>query len=158
MAEEQQPDLTVLTVDLLSAFVSNNNVRSEDLPGLIQSTHSALTSLNAAPSSTGDERPEFAPAVSVRKSLASRDHILSMIDGKPYRSLKRHLSAHGLTPDEYRQRYNLPASYPMVAPAYSEQRREVAKRLGLGRKGRGPGSGSKGAAAGGRRTSAKSGA
>ena len=136
MAEEQQSDLTVLTVDLLSAFVSNNNVRSEDLPGLIQSTHSALAGLNVAPASA-EERSEFTPAVGVRKSLSSRDHIISMIDGKPYRSLKRHLSAHGLTPDEYRQRYNLPASYPMVAPGYSEQRREVAKRLGLGRKGRG---------------------
>jgi predicted transcriptional regulator len=72
--------------------------------------------------------------VSVRKSLGSKDHILSMIDGKPYKSLKRHLSRHGLTPDDYRSRYNLPSSYPMVAPAYSEQRREVAKRLGLGRK------------------------
>lgn len=74
------------------------------------------------------------PAVSVKASLGSRDHILSLIDGKPYKSLKRHLSTRGLSPAEYRARYNLPATYPMVAPSYSEQRRTVAKQLGLGRK------------------------
>lgn len=78
--------------------------------------------------------PERVPAVSVRKSLASRDHIISMIDGKPYKTLTRHLSTHGLTQDGYRARYNLSKSYPMTAPAYSEQRREMAKKLGLGRK------------------------
>lgn len=82
----------------------------------------------------GAAQSEFTPAVSVRKSLASPDHILSMIDGKPYKSLKRHLSGHGLTPAEYRARYGLKSDYPMVAPGYSAQRREVAKRLGLGRK------------------------
>ena len=136
MAEDNSTDLTTLTVDLLSAFVSNNNVRSDDLPALIASTHAALAGLGAdsAPAAESAGDPEHVPAVSVRKSLASRDHILSMIDGKPYRSLKRHLSSHGLTPADYRERYKLPASYPMVAPAYSEARREVAKRLGLGRK------------------------
>jgi predicted transcriptional regulator len=132
---ETKPNLTELTVDLLGAFVSNNNVRAEDLPKLIAETHAALAAIDApAPAPDEEAAPEFQPAVSVRKSLGSRDHIISMIDGKPYRSLKRHLSANGLTPDEYRQRYRLPASYPMVAPGYSEQRREVAKRLGLGRK------------------------
>ena len=77
---------------------------------------------------------EFAPAVSVRKSLASPDHIISMIDGKPYRTLRRHLTGHGLTPDAYRQRYNLKADYPMVAPTYSESRRAMAHKIGLGRK------------------------
>jgi predicted transcriptional regulator len=134
MAEANQTNLTELTVDLLSAFVSNNTVRSTDLPELIASTHSALKALADEIPPPAEDTPEFTPAVTVRKSLGSRDHILSMIDGKAYKSLKRHLSAHGLTPDEYRQRYRLPADYPMVAPAYSEQRREVAKRLGLGRK------------------------
>ena len=130
-------DLTTLTVDLLSAFVSHNNVRSEDLAGLIQSTHGALAALNNQPEAAApaaDEGEQFTPAVSVRKSLASPDHIISMIDGKPYRSLKRHLTAKGLTFDDYKARYNLPATYPSVAPGYSEARREVAKRLGLGRK------------------------
>ena len=70
----------------------------------------------------------------MKASLASRDHILSLIDGKPYKSLKRHLSTRGLSPDDYRARYNLPATYPMVAPGYSEERRKVAKQLCLGRK------------------------
>lgn len=80
--------------------------------------------------------PRQAPAVSVRKSLASKDHIISMIDGKPYRTLRRHLSTHGLTPEEYRERYNLRADYPMVAPSYSEARRAMAHKIGLGAKGR----------------------
>lgn len=136
MADEVQPSLTELTVDLLAAFVSNNTVGMKDLPELISSTHAALAALDAG----GDaepavaSEPEYPPAVSARKSLGKREHILSMIDGKPYKTLKRHLSRHGLTPADYRARYKLPADYPMVAPAYSEQRRETAKRLGLGRK------------------------
>jgi predicted transcriptional regulator len=131
MAEADQPDLTTLTVQLLSAYVSNNMVPSNDLAGLIQSTRSALA-VSAVPAA--EPVAEFPPAVSVRKSLGSREHILSLIDGKPYKSLKRHLSTHGLTPAEYRQRYQLPKDYPMVAPGYSQQRREVAERMGLGRK------------------------
>jgi predicted transcriptional regulator len=129
-------DLTTLTVDLLAAFVSHNNVRQEDLAGLIASTHKALADLSAEAEPTQEEEPaqEFTPAVTLRKSIASPDHILSMIDGKPYRSLKRHLAAKGLTFEEYKARYNLPSNYPSVAPGYSEERREVAKRLGLGRK------------------------
>jgi predicted transcriptional regulator len=72
--------------------------------------------------------------VSVRKSLASPDHIISMIDGKPYKTLRRHLAGHGLTPEQYRERYKLKADYPMVAAAYSESRRAMAKKIGLGRK------------------------
>lgn len=136
MAEDQKINLTELTVDLLSAFVSNNNVRSEDLPALIGSTHAALVALDA-PQTTAQDEPQdqWTPAVSARKSLGSREHIISMIDGKPYKTLRRHLSTHGLTPEDYRARYNLSANYPMVAPAYSEHRREMAKKIGLGRKG-----------------------
>ncbi|GAA0309225.1 hypothetical protein GCM10009087_19090 [Sphingomonas oligophenolica] len=131
MADAETPDLTTLTVQLLSAYVSNNLVPSAELAGLIQTTRTALSG-DAVP--VEPAVPEFAAAVTARKSLASRDHILSMIDGKPYKTLKRHLSTNGLTPAEYRDRYKLPKDYPMVAPGYSEQRREVAKRLGLGRK------------------------
>lgn len=137
MAEDTTSTLTELTVELLSAFVANNNVRSEDLPALITATHAALTGLNAATepaSATTTPEETFIGVVTVRKSLGSCDHIISMIDGKPYKTLKRHLSGYGLTPDEYRSRYGLPSSYAMVAPAYSEQRRETARCLGLGRK------------------------
>ena len=133
MAEPEQAGLTTLTVELLSAFVSNNTIESDDLAGLIQTTHAALAGIDA-PLPPEPAAPEYQPAVTIRKSLGSRDHILSLIDGKPYKTLKRHLSGHGLTPSEYRERYKLPADYPMVAPSYSDQRRDVAQRLGLGRK------------------------
>lgn len=131
MADSEQPDLTTLTVQLLSAYFANNSVPSNEIAALIDTTRTALagkTEPDVPPS------PDYVPAVTVRKSLGSRDQIISMIDGKAYKTLKRHLAGHGLTPAEYRSRYNLPADYPMVAPGYSEHRREVAKRLGLGRK------------------------
>lgn len=135
MSDDRQQQLTTLTVNLLSAFVSNNNVRSEDLPALISATHQALSGLTATEDVAVQPAPiDRAGAISVRKSLANPDVILSMIDGKAYKSLKRHLTARGFTPESYRERYNLPASYPLVAPGYSEERRAVAKRLGLGRK------------------------
>jgi predicted transcriptional regulator len=138
MAEEGQPDLAALTVQLLSAYVSNNTVPSSELAGLIESTRRALSgetaSIEAAAPVADPVAPVYAPAVSVDESLASPDSIISLIDGKPYKTLKRHLSTRGLTPVEYRSRYNLPADYPMVAPGYSEQRRAVAHKLGLGRK------------------------
>ncbi|PJG45836.1 transcriptional regulator [Sphingobium sp. LB126] len=133
MSEDNQPDITTLTVQLVSAFVSNNTVPSEGLADLIRTTRSALTEDPAAKAAV-PAAPTFTPAVSVRKSLSSPEHILSMIDGKPYKTLKRHLASHGLTPAEYRDRYGLPKSYPLVAPNYSEARRAVATKLGLGRK------------------------
>lgn len=134
MADAEQPDYTTLTVQLLSAYVSNNSVPIDQLPALIEQTRATLAKRDDVPSAPEAEEQDFTPAVSVRKSLASREHIVSMIDGKPYRTLKRHLSTHGLTPADYRARYGLATDYPMVAPAYSEARRETAKRLGLGRK------------------------
>ncbi|OHD03804.1 MAG: hypothetical protein A2095_05380 [Sphingomonadales bacterium GWF1_63_6] len=108
-------------------------VPSADLAGLIQSTRAALVAQTS--SVEAEPVPEYTPAVSVRKSLASREHLISLIDGRPYKTLKRHLASHGLTPAQYRERYGLASTYPMVAPAYSEQRREVAQRLGLGQRG-----------------------
>lgn len=100
--------------------------------------HATVTELaSGTPVQSGDEaEQQFTPAVSARKSLASRDHIISLIDGKPYKTLRRHLSTHGLTPEEYRQRYNLKSDYPMVAEAYSAARRDMAKKISLGQKGR----------------------
>jgi predicted transcriptional regulator len=98
------------------------------------------TAVDKLGGATADQAPaeqeavEYTSAVSARKSLASRDHIISMIDGKPYKTLRRHLSTNGLTPEEYRARYNLKADYPMVADAYSEARRATAMTIGLGRK------------------------
>lgn len=133
MADADQSNLTMLTVDLLSAYVANNSVQHSDLSELIKSTHAALKVIDS-PEEPAPAEPEHKPAVGVRKSLASRTHIISMIDGKPYQTLKRHLAKHGLTPQEYRERYSLARDYPMVAQAYSESRRAIAERLGLGRK------------------------
>lgn len=138
MPDVEQPDLTGLTVQLLSAYVSNNSVASEDLAKLIRETRAALTDSGDAKALVGEAAAVHVPAVSIRKSLASRDHIISLIDGKPYKTLKRHLASHGLTPVEYRERYSLPSSYPLVSPNYSVARRETAARIGLGRKPRTP--------------------
>lgn len=130
-----------LATELTIAWLSNPNTRtsSDDVPAFLKSMHDAVVALgndaDAAPAEA--EAPEYTPAVSVRKSLASKDHIISMIDGKPYKTLRRHLSTNGLTPEEYRARYNLKADYPMVAEAYSENRRAMAKKIGLGRKPKG---------------------
>jgi predicted transcriptional regulator len=133
MADGDPNNLTQLTVDLLGAYVANNQVQHGDLAQLIQSTHAALKGIESPEPATPEE-PEHKPAVSLRKSLGSKTHIISMIDGKSYQTLKRHLAKHDLTPDQYRERYGLPKSYPMVAPAYSEARRAIAEKLGLGRK------------------------
>jgi predicted transcriptional regulator len=134
MAEAQnQNDVAGLTVQLLSAYLANNSVASEDLAGLIRSTRAALVE-DTAPVPEEPAPPMYTPAVSARKSLASPDHIISLLDGKPYKTLKRHLSANGLTPGQYRERFGLPANYPMVAPSFAAQRREIAGRIGLGRK------------------------
>lgn len=135
MSDVAKPDLTTLTVQLLSAYVANNAVPNADLADLIRKTRSALSDEAAAPvEAEAPAEQEYTRAVSVKASLASPDHIISMIDGKPYKTLKRHLSTRGMTPAEYRERYRLPVDYPMVAPNYSERRRAVAVERGLGRK------------------------
>jgi predicted transcriptional regulator len=133
MADADQTNLTSLTVDLLSAYVANNNVELGAIAELIKSTHAALKVIDS-PEPPAPEEPKYKPAVSVKKSLGSDTHIISLIDGKPYQTLKRHLSKHGLTPAQYRERYSLPATYPMVAKSYSESRRAIAEKLGLGRR------------------------
>ena len=136
MSEEN--NLVAMTIEVVASYVAHNNIRPEDVPDFIAKTHGAIAGIAKEPDVPAEDaptpEPEFTPAVTVRKSLASPDHILSMIDGKPYKSLKRHLGRHGLTPADYRARYGLKPDYPMVAPGYSAQRREVAQRLGLGRK------------------------
>ncbi|MGN7159382.1 MucR family transcriptional regulator [Sphingomonas sp. SAFR-052] len=133
-----ETNATELATELTIAWLGNSNTRvaADDVPAFLQSMYATVTGLGAPAedNSLTPAEPEYMPAVSVRKSLSSKDHILSMIDGKPYKTLRRHLSGHGLTPDEYRARYSLKADYPMVAETYSESRRDMAKRIGLGRK------------------------
>lgn len=144
MSDENSLNPVELATELTIAWLGNANTRvqADDVPAFLRTMHATVTELSSGASATAEvpeeapAEPEFTPAVTVRKSLASKDHILSLIDGKPYKTLRRHLSGHGLTPEQYRERYKLKADYPMVAPNYSEARREVAHRLGLGSKGR----------------------
>jgi predicted transcriptional regulator len=123
--------LITLTSDIVAAHVSNNNVALEDVPSLISNVYGALSGLGGT-ETVQEERPE--PAVSIRASVKP-DYIVCLEDGKKLKMLKRHLMTHyNMTPEQYRQRWNLPADYPMVAPNYAEKRRELAKKIGLGRK------------------------
>ena len=129
-----------LATELTIAWLSNPNTRAatDEVPAFLAKMHEAVVALAQPASLTEPDvsRLTVTPATTVRKSLASRDHIISMIDGKPYKTLRRHLSTHGMTPAQYRERYNLKAYYPIVAPSYSEARRSMAQKIGLGQKGR----------------------
>ena len=123
--------LITLTSDIVAAHVSNNTISVAEVPTLISTVYGALAGLGgSAPEE--EVRPE--PAVSVRASV-KRDHLVCLEDGKKMKMLKRHLmTEHGMTPDEYRQRWGLGSDYPMVAPEYAETRRDLAVKIGLGRK------------------------
>lgn len=113
----------------------NKNITSasvDEIGALLAKMHSAVRRLGEPVSQQAESSPTYVPAVSVRASLASPDHIISLIDGRPYRTLRRHLALNDLTPDEYRQRYRLDADYPMNAPTFSDTRRAAMKTIGLG--------------------------
>jgi predicted transcriptional regulator len=123
--------LITLTADIVAAHVSNNSVAVNDLPQLIQNVHGALATLSGASAAT-EAKPE--PKVPIRSSIKP-DYIVCLEDGKRLKMLKRHLMTHyQMTPDQYRQKWGLSADYPMVAPNYAEQRRMLAKSIGLGTK------------------------
>jgi predicted transcriptional regulator len=129
-----QSDTLEMAAEVVAAFVSNNPLPKSELPALIQTIHDALTRLsmgveNAAP----NEEPKQ-PAVSIRKSITP-EYLICLEDGKKFKSLKRHLGTHGLTPDQYRMKWNLPADYPVVAPNYAATRSALAKAIGLGQLG-----------------------
>lgn len=143
MAEENtELNVIELATELTIAWLNNpnNRVNADEVPVFLQRMHSTINDLASGSSAQGESsgqlQSEYTPAVSARKSLASRDHIISMIDGKPYKTLRRHLARHGLTPEQYRERYKLKSDYPMVAPNYSEHRRAMAHKIGLGARGR----------------------
>jgi predicted transcriptional regulator len=124
-----QNDLLALTSDIVSSHVANNTVAVSDLPQLINNVYATLAGL-AQPEKAPEPRPE--PAVPVRSSIKP-DYIVCLEDGKKLKMLKRHLmTAYGMTPDQYRAKWGLPADYPMVAPNYAEARRALAKEIGLG--------------------------
>jgi predicted transcriptional regulator len=124
-------ELRELTSDIVSAYVSKNSLDVSALPELISLVYGALTGLLTPAPAPEAEKP--VPPVSIKKSVTP-DYLISLEDGRQYKSLKRHLSGRGLTPDEYRAKWGLPRQYPMVAPNYAARRSELAKSLGLGRK------------------------
>lgn len=133
MSEQAGSELLTLTADIVAAHVSNNSVAVNDLPNLIQNVHSSLMGISGQ-SAAAEPKPE--PKVSIRASIKP-DYIVCLEDGKKLKMLKRHLMTHyNMTPDQYRQKWGLSSDYPMVAPNYAEQRRVLAKSIGLGRGGR----------------------
>jgi len=123
-------DYVTLTADLVSAYVSKNPVRPADLGELIKAVHQSLKGLGD-PSTPAIEEIEKPTAAQIKKSITP-DALISFEDGKPYKTLRRHLTTRGLSPEAYRTKYSLPADYPMTAPAYSAQRSELARTIGLG--------------------------
>ena len=138
---ESTPELNTVEIaaELTAAWLSNPNTRADasDAAGFLMRMRDEISGLAGSGSQPAEAEVEgqvVEGAVTARKSLASKDHIISMIDGKPYKTLRRHLSTHGHTPESYRQRFGLKADYPMVAESYSEARRAMAKKIGLGTK------------------------
>ena len=133
VADVEENDRIEHTVEVVSAYVSNNSVSSEDLPQLIKQIYAALAGLGIAELAK-PETPK--PVVPINKSVTP-DYIICLEDGKRLKMLKRHLkTAYNMTPEEYRERWGLPGTYPMVAPNYAKQRSKLAKQIGLGNSGR----------------------
>ena len=131
VADTQGNDLVGFTAQVVAAFVGNSsNLNADDVPNIISQVHSSFVGLSGM--SSEQEKPE--PAVAIRSSV-KKDHIVCLEDGKKMKMLKRYLRTHyNMSPDEYRAKWGLPADYPMVAPDYAEKRRDLAKKIGLGRK------------------------
>jgi predicted transcriptional regulator len=119
-----------LTASIVSAYVSNNTVQATEMPALINQVHGAL--LRVAGGSMDSSAEPLRPAISVKRSITP-DHVVCLEDGKKFKSLKRHLrTQYGMTPEQYREKWNLPPDYPMVAPNYAAARSQLAKQMGLG--------------------------
>ena len=129
----REPDYLALTTDIVAAYVSHNSLSAGEVPDLLRTAHDRLQSIISGPAEGSAQEP-LKPAVPIKKSI-HQDYIVCLEDGKRYKSLKRHLStAYGLTPDQYREKWDLPKDYPMVAPAYASTRSTLARQMGLGRK------------------------
>jgi len=134
MSEEIDAVMIDRTVELVSAHVTNNSVASSELPQLIKDVYVALSGLANGAGAVEEEAPKE-PFVPIKKSVTP-DFIICLEDGKKLKMLKRHIkSKYGLSPDQYRERWNLPDDYPMVAPNYTVKRSQLAKQIGLGNRG-----------------------
>lgn len=125
--------LAKMTADMVSAYLSNHNVATQDVPELIRAVHQAIASISNGEATATNGVSTAKPAVPVKKSVTDA-YIVCLEDGLKFKSLKRHLrSAYGMSPEEYRAKWSLPHDYPMVAPNYAEHRSQLAKKIGLGR-------------------------
>lgn len=132
-SQTSREELLAFTTEIVSSYLSNNTMPSTEIPGVIEQVFKTLANVNTDVNMTVD-RPQ--PAVPIKKSVTP-DYLICLEDGKKLKMLKRHLkTAYGMTPDDYRERWGLPADYPMVAPNYAEQRSKLAKDIGLGTRGR----------------------
>ena len=133
---ENGPDLARLTAEMFIAYVTNNKVEPNDVENVVRAIRIAISGRGAGAAGNGEEGVVAArsePAVAIEESVQP-DYVICLEDGRRFKSLKRHLSLHGLTPQDYRERSSLPADYPMVAPKYAKARSRLAKKIGLGRK------------------------
>lgn len=125
-------DLLDLTADIVAAYVAKNHLPASELSGLVHTIYGALSGLASVGPAVGAESlPEPLTPAQIRKSVTP-DALVSFLDGKPYKTLRRHLTVNGLDPNSYRAKFGLPADYPMTAPSYSARRSELAKQAGLG--------------------------
>jgi predicted transcriptional regulator len=123
-------DYIALTAEIVSAYVSNNTVPAADIPALIAQVHGALSRVSNGAADAASDAPK--PAISLKRSVTP-EYIVCLEDGKKFKSLKRHLrTQYNMTPEQYREKWSLPADYPMVAPNYAAARSELAKQMGLG--------------------------
>jgi predicted transcriptional regulator len=129
-----QSETLETAAELVAAFVSNNPLPKGELPALIQTIHDTLAQLSGGAENAAPKAEPKQPAVSIRKSVTP-EYLICLEDGKKFKSLKRHVGTHGLTPDQYRAKWNLPSDYPMVAPNYAAARSALAKAIGLGQLG-----------------------
>lgn len=130
---DAKSDITRLTAEIVAAYVGKNAVPQAELPKLIADVHKALAHASL-PASGKEEPAELRPAIAIKKSVTP-EYIICLEDGKKFKSLKRHLrSQYDMSPEQYRERWGLPADYPMVAPKYAEARSSLAKRMGLGQR------------------------
>lgn len=125
-----QSNLIELTADIVAAYVSNNSVPVSEMPALLSAIHGAISGLNS-PAAPAESKVDRATPGQIRKSI-THDALISFEDGRPYKTLKRHLTKLGLSPEQYREKWGLPRDYPLVAASYSETRSALAKSLGLG--------------------------
>ncbi|QEE42327.1 MULTISPECIES: MucR family transcriptional regulator [unclassified Methylobacterium] len=131
--DTQHLDFRHLAADIVAAYVSNNHVQAADLPTLLASVHAAVQVAAEGETSAVVASPVEKPSAAEIRRSVGRDALISFEDGKPYKTLKRHLTGRGLTPEQYREKWGLPRDYPLVAPDYAERRSLLAKAIGLGR-------------------------